>query len=607
MTKWSAPVWIALLGAVAQSAPEGQATPSALFAKYQACLRDGKWDQLFECFRPDAQQKLLEAMVQMAICMIPHPADGNALEPVLEKHGVVVGVASGKGAREPLEVQLARVKDKRALFATAVAYLDERNCEMVDGEGNARPWSEVLRAGASCKLLSAAENGSKASLRLQVTVDGESTTAELLCERHADVWVLLGQPAQVARRVERTERPSGPPQDPDQMVDRFLAHRLDGDALTRHRDRDRIVRAVSKALLDDTRSDSLDKSRLLQMLESLEADDAIQAALDAKSVASRRSAAKFLLGAADGEVGARCLAIVLEWLGDPSAPDRAQAAKLVGRQAVREAAPLLAETLAAAPAAGEDPAFREEAVKAYARVDFAAGVKKALTIAADPRAAEGARAGAFNVLQLVMQPEAEQLVPVALGLAKDRSTSEKLRCEAIEFVAARAQYTQPGEPILGGREFAEVVGREDTVEVQERALKGLAYIFYRDEIVKLLTDPRVSGNRHHEIRALVATRLARIGGTDAAARHVLCDYLVDEAQDVRTEAWLALFLLTGKAHGIGNPEALKWREGRDDGPLRYALEGGQGAVALHNLILDPEALKRAREAFLKDIEDARKR
>jgi hypothetical protein len=92
-------------------------------------------------------------------------------------------------------------------------------------------------------------------------------------------------------------------------------------------------------------------------------------------------------------------------------------------------------------------------------------------------------------------------------------------------------------------------------------------------------------------------------------RRVLCDYLVDEAQHVREEAWLALWVITGKTHGIEKPEVLKRKPEQGSGYSRFdrlvdSLDDRsyQARAELEGLVLDPARLERARDAFLADID-----
>ena len=165
---------------------------------------------------------------------------------------------------------------------------------------------------------------------------------------------------------------------------------------------------------------------------------------------------------------------------------------------------------------------------------------------------EPRRAAALETLGRLDDAPRAKVQEIAIDLLANRAESTLMRAKAIVVLR--------GKPYANERTWnaleATVLQIEETNGIVQRmCLNTLGSTAPLDRLEKLLSRRQVYRNAYFGFRIDVAAALSALNLREGFAFDILCEYLVDDdpadtALKVRQEAWLSLWTLTGKAHGV---------------------------------------------------------
>lgn len=180
-----------------------------------------------------------------------------------------------------------------------------------------------------------------------------------------------------------------------------------------------------------------------------------------------------------------------------------------------------------------------------------------LAIAKNAELGDDERGAALDALGRSDDAPAEQVRAVALGLIRDRAESTFVRAKAV-FAMHSARYAN--EQVWRELEKRILDEKETDRIFQRDCLNILGTTVPLGRLKRLLARPEVHHNPYYAFRIDVATALSALDVREGFALDILCGYLVDmdpadRKFQVRQEAWLSLWTLTGTAHGA--PQGLE--------------------------------------------------
>ncbi|MHC4550555.1 MAG: hypothetical protein ACYTEZ_17470 [Planctomycetota bacterium] len=374
-------------------------------------------------------------------------------------------------------------------------------------------------------------------------------------------------------------------------------------------DRARVLKAL-RTKLDETGDTIKCKKNYLQTLEPRYFNQArsIRRALDSASPATRRAAATLRYG--DPELRDRCAEIALEWLRDPEADSRHEAALICRQLKLEDAVPTLLGFLEVQPETSDDLLLLQHTLGALKEFQPPGLADRLLAMVDQTELDQQTRGIVLETLGRLDDAPREKVQALAIRLLEDQQADTVLRGKAAAVLGAQRFADETTWSALQRRLLDEKDGDEI---VQRLCLNKLGDTAPLDRIRKLLYDRRVYTHRYFGIRVNVATALAALNVRESVAFDILCQYLVDTDPDddqftVRQEAWLSLWTLTGVAYGIPQkelfvrapkpmPDAERTR--RYLWSWTYTRPGvSQGHVtALKNVVSDLEQMKRIRQTF----------
>jgi hypothetical protein len=342
-----------------------------------------------------------------------------------------------------------------------------------------------------------------------------------------------------------------------------------------------VVIPMAEAAFARETADARGKANVLGLLSVLGRGDVAAAALASPSVVTRRAAAAY----APAAPGARD--ILLAWLDDAAARDRAYAVSVCATASIAEARPRFVRLVH-----DSEPETFAAALRALSGdlpPDLVASVRKRL---ADPKEDPVRVAACIDAL-----PPEVDATDLLAGWLRRRDAGVAARAKA----AFRLRDAGPLKAVL--------LDADETDSIVQRAcLFSLAKVLDDAALLEILRHPGVARHRYFGIRCDVTTALACNEGAGAADFPLLLDLLVeedpaDEDCRVRAEAWLTLWTLTGKMHGAPDPDIFARPPPRGDreyrlrlGPFRAGVTWDQ-ARALTRLARDLAHMRKVREAY----------
>lgn len=344
------------------------------------------------------------------------------------------------------------------------------------------------------------------------------------------------------------------------------------------------VIAEAQRPLQDEKASLGGKCRVLQLVARLERSDIVTDALKSPVVSTRRAAAQVLAGVPD--LAETANPILLAWIAEEPPPEPALLVEACRRAGLAEARPWLRKVLEAPDT--PPPVFENAlaALLAEPSPDLAEAVKKRL---ADPKEDPARIEACIDALKALNEMRADDLLLPWIVQREHRMARLKAVFAIRDPVALQPFLLDKGE---------------DDAILQRNCLFRLMQVVDDADLLKLLRDPRVNRHKYFAIRVDVCTALAAIEGSCLPDVPLLLDYLVDEdPQDkgslVRGEAWLTLWILTGKMHGalgeFAKPPARGGREYRAT-RMRPGVTREQ-TDAVYRLAKDLDHMRTVREAY----------
>jgi len=375
-------------------------------------------------------------------------------------------------------------------------------------------------------------------------------------------------------------------------------------------DRRKLVIDSLKGALKDDNDNVWGKWRVLQLLSDFGETRVMARALDSEIPSTRRAAARFYEH--QERHRDRVVEIALEWLGDESAASRDLAVRLVQSLDVKEAVPDL-EKMFASPARTQDEVRTQmTALSALATLGGAGGGSRALKIAADAEAHVHLRNAALSVLSRASEAPPEGTRELAIGILTDRAAAPMLRAGASNVLMRK---DLGGKATWDALKQVVVDPQETDRAVQRAALYALAPTCPLDGLAAFLTQREVYTHPYPFIRSDVAAALAALNYRKPLTLDILESFLVDQdAEDakheVRREAWLSFYQLTGVAHGVKETSLFPRRPAKpitDEAEIRaklwYKAWMRAGAIsqaqaaAVERIVGDLEQMKAIRQTY----------
>lgn len=327
--------------------------------------------------------------------------------------------------------------------------------------------------------------------------------------------------------------------------------------------RERLLATNDRAKILDALRGALEKSgdpvagkkALLETLLTFRELRAVERALDSSVPETRRAAAYFYHS--DPERGPKAREIALEWLRDPKADSRDMAILIVKLTKMKEAAPELLQILDRPARTLAEKRLLFGAIDALTQFEPEALGPKMIAFAKDPQQDPAIRGEAVKRLRRLPNVPVDESRETLIRILTDKDQHADLR--------SQAAYALGGEKFAGEatlKALEQVLLDPDEKEsiVQRTCLRdGLGIHASFDRLRELLKDERVYRHRYFAIRTDVADGLAQLASRDRLTLDILTEYLVDGDSDdrtrnVRQEAWLSLWTLTGLVHGVENPQ-----------------------------------------------------
>ena len=178
-----------------------------------------------------------------------------------------------------------------------------------------------------------------------------------------------------------------------------------------------------------------------------------------------------------------------------------------------------------------------------------------IQLAADKREQVRVRERAMRGLERLEGIPVEPLHPLLVTLLKDAKAPRGMRLSAA-FILAKPEHSSEAMRAT----LQEVLLRPDEDHILQRScLSALGRTADLDALRKLLVRKELAAHPYFGIRSDVCCGLASLKVRNRRALEILCTLMTDEdAKDVQLnvpmEAWLAFWLLTGRAHGVANAE-----------------------------------------------------
>ena len=150
----------------------------------------------------------------------------------------------------------------------------------------------------------------------------------------------------------------------------------------------------------------------------------------------------------------------------------------------------------------------------------------------------------------------DELKALCLKIMVDRKQGAMIRGR-VTGILQRKSYA--GKDTWDVLESVVLDKKETDSVVQRLSLNALGRTCPIDRLVSLLQNRAVYSHRYFAIRIDVATALAALNVRDQITFEILCRYLVDEDKadtrfQVRSEAYLSVFALTGTSYGVAPKE-----------------------------------------------------
>lgn len=222
---------------------------------------------------------------------------------------------------------------------------------------------------------------------------------------------------------------------------------------------------------------------------------------------------------------------------------------------------VVATALERFPSNGDD-SRRIRLLSLRSRFGVEGAADEALKIAGDPTEAWRLRSGALTLLARSESAPPEGTREMATRLLANRKAAVGLRLSAAEVLGRREFANEKSwsalESILLDPEEREPVCQRGCLEILVKTLP-------LDRLRRLLLRKEVCRHPYPWIRVDVACAIAALEIRDPKAYDLLCEYLVDESpldkrRQLRSEAWLSLYQLTGFMWGIDKRDLFPQRK-----------------------------------------------
>jgi hypothetical protein len=238
------------------------------------------------------------------------------------------------------------------------------------------------------------------------------------------------------------------------------------------------------------------------------------------------------------------------------------------------------------------------------------GFEDLAKLVANDELPDGKRVAALEALGRLDDAPREKVQEIALGLLGNRAESTLMRGKSVVLLLGKPY---ANERTWDALEATLLHPEEKDGIVQRMCLNSLGSQAPLDRLVKLLARREVHRHAYFAFRIDVASAVSALNLREEFAFDILCEYLVDEDPaderfQVRQEAWLSLWTLTGKAYGVRGdferrPKRFRNRESAR--PYLWRIEylrpgvGREHLAALKRVTPDLEQMRAIREAYRK--------
>jgi hypothetical protein len=304
------------------------------------------------------------------------------------------------------------------------------------------------------------------------------------------------------------------------------------------------------------------KIEIISTLNAFKETRPVVRALNADVASTRYAAAVALHGRKPHKE--RVGEIAMEWLGDSSAPARYQAILIARALNLEAALPKIIEALDEVVAGDASVEMARAVMESLKKFQPDGVAEKVVKVAGDPNLDFRYRIEALKVLPQLKAASKEEMLPLVLGIVKDKKANKVLRMNAAMVLRDKDLYNEETDAVLRAV-LVDPAG--ESVEVQRECLKRLGLHAPLPELKELLQSRPLRHHKYFGIRSDVATALAGMNLEDRVTFDILCEYLVDvdgvgdknrdRAFIVRREAWCSLWLLTGMMAGLKERDLFK--------------------------------------------------
>jgi len=278
----------------------------------------------------------------------------------------------------------------------------------------------------------------------------------------------------------------------------------------------------------------------------------IQRAIDSEVPETRRAAAWLLY--TDEDLEDRCREIALAWLRDAQADSRDKAVLLCRRMKVEEAVPVLLKVLETEPEDQPGLELLRQSLAALREFKPTGLADRLVAMAENGGLPESVRAEALDTVSTLDDAPRDRIQAMAIRTLKDKDNSVFMRGKTTT-VLKRKRY---GDEKAWEALESVLLDSEETEPhhvTQRLCLSALGARAPLDRVRKLLLDRRIYNHPYYAIHVDVCTGLTALNVRERVALDILTKYLMaDDPRDVqnqvRREAWLSLWTLTGVMYGV---------------------------------------------------------